>query len=128
MTAGLLLSGRIWKFTDVSDEVGGNTPSGTIVYEGVQLRMSNSRNSLDLNIQGYETSKFFSAILYPRPEMNLVEKKHYLQLTSPPTHRYYLKMFRIMSIQEPNVHPADPRRYLLINLERSDIGHSENHQ
>lgn len=128
MTAGFVLSGKIWQFTDAVDDVGGATPSGTVVYENVSLRLQNSRNSLELNIQGYETSKFFSATIQPRPGMNLIEKKHYFQPTSPPNHRYYLKMFRIVSIQEPNFHPADKRRYLIANLERSDIGHAESYQ
>jgi len=128
VSAGFVLSGNIWQFTDHVDDVGGSTPSGTVVYENVQLRLQNSPNSLDLNIQGYETSKFFSATVQPRPGMNLVEKKHYLEVLSPPNHRYYQKMFRIESIQEPNFHPADKRRYLVINLTRSDIAHSENHQ
>ena len=128
MSAGFVLSGNIWQFTDHVDDVGGSTPSGTVVYENVQLRLQNSPNSLDLNVQGYETSKFFSATVQPRPGMNLVEKKHYLEVLSPPNHRYYQKMFRIESIQEPNFHPADKRRYLVINLTRSDIAHSENHQ
>ena len=119
MTAGLVFSGKIWQlsFTD-DDEVGGAVPSGTIVYDNVQLRLQNSRNSLDLTIQGFETSKFFSAVLPPRPRMNLVEKKHYLQVTSPPNSNHYLKMFRIVNIQESNFHPSDPRRYLILNLER----------
>jgi hypothetical protein len=128
MTAGYVIAGSIWQFTDGTDDVGGSTPSGTVVYENVQIRLQNSPNSIDLNIQGYETSKFFSATIQPRPGMNLVEKKHYLEVLSPPNHRYYRKMFRIESIQEPNFHPADKRRYLVINLTRSDIAHTENHQ
>lgn len=128
MTAGFVLSGKVWEFTDSVDDVGGGEPSGTVVYENVSLRLQNSPNSLEMNIQGYETSKFFSATIQPRPGMNLVEKKHYFQPTSPPNHRYYLKMFRIVSIQEPNFHPADKRRYLVVNLERSDIAHTENYQ
>lgn len=128
MTAGLILLGSIWEFTDSPDEVGGYEPTGTVIYEGIQLRLQNSPNSLLMNIQGYETSKFFSAVVHPRPDMVLVEKKHYFQPTSPPNHRYYQKMFRIVSIQEPNLHPADPRRYLILNLERVDKMHSENYQ
>ncbi len=128
MTAGLILNCKIWEFTDRVDEVGGYTPSGTVIYEGVQLRMQNPRNSLAMNIQGYETSKFFSATIFPRPGMNLQEKKHYAQITSPTNHRYYLKFFRIISILEPDVHPADPRRFLVANLERSDTPHNDNHQ
>src|SRR5512139_185749 len=128
MTAGFILSGKIWEFADHADEVGGHMPSGTIIYDGVQARLQNSPNSLDMNIQGYETSKFFSAIIYPRPGMNLVEKKHYFQPINPPNYRYTSHFFRIVSIQEPNFHPSDPRRYLLVNLERSDTPHSENWQ
>ena len=119
MTAGLVFSGKIWQFSFTDDdEVGGAVPSGTIVYDNVQLRLQNSRNSLDLTIQGFETSKFFSAVLQPRPGMTLVEKKHYFQVTSPPNSNHYLKMFRIVNIQESNFHPSDPRRYLILNLER----------
>jgi hypothetical protein len=128
MTAGLILSGKIWEFTDYRDDVGGNTPSGTVIYENVQVRLQNSPNSLDMNIQGYETSKFFSAILRPRPGMNLVEKKHYFQPTSPPVYRYAGDFFRIISIPESNFHPSDPRRYLIVNLERSDPTHGEDYQ
>lgn len=128
MTAGLILLGKIWEFTDHADDVGGYTPSGTVIYEGVQMRLHNPRNTLEMNIQGYETSKFFSALLYPRPGMNLVEKKHFVEITSPTNHRYYQKKFRITQIIEPDVHPSDPRRYLLVNLERSDEPHIENAQ
>ena len=128
MTAGLILLGKIWAFTDAYDDVGGHTPSGSVIYEGVQARLQNSPNSLEMNIQGYETSKFFSAIIQPRAGMELVEKRHYFEPTSPTNHRYYLKMFRIVSIQETNFHPADPRRYLLVNFERSDTPHGEQYQ
>ena len=128
MTAGFVLSADVWEFTDAYDSSGGYTPSGTVVYENVSLRLQNSPNSLEMNIQGYETSKFFSATVQPRPGMNLIENKHYFQVTSPPNHRNYQKMFRLVSIQEPNFHPADKRRYLIVNLERSDLSHSENFQ
>lgn len=128
MTAGFVLSGKIWEFTDHADSGGGYTPSGTVIYEGVEARLQNSRNSLDLNIQGYETSKFFSALIQPRPGMNLVEKKHYFQPILPTNYRYANKMFRIVSIQESNFHPSDPRRYLIVNMERSDTPHSDNGQ
>ena len=129
MTAGLVLSGDIWEYSFVDDdEVGGAVPSGTIVYESVQMRLQNSRNSIDLTIQGFEASKYFSAVLQPRPGMNLVERKHFFQPTSPPNSRYYLKMFRIVNIQESNFHPSDPRRYLILNLERVENTRSNSHQ
>lgn len=128
MTAGFVLLGRIWKFTDRDDEVGGNTPSGTVVYENVPVRIQNSPNSLSLVIQGYETSKFFSAVIQPRPDMLLIEKKHYFQVTSPPNSKHYMDMFRITNIQEENFHPADPRRYLVAVFERSEIAHGNLYQ
>jgi hypothetical protein len=128
VTAGFVLTGKIWEFTDRTDDVGGNTPTGTVVYENVEARLQNAPNSLLMNIQGYETSKFFSATITPRSGMNLVEKKHYFEPTSPPNYRYINKMFRIVSIQEPNFHPADPRRYLIVNLERVDPTHGNSYQ
>lgn len=128
MTAGLILSGKIWEFTDHRDIVGGNMPSGTVIYEGIQARLQNSSNSLLMNIQGYETSRFFSAIFYPRPGMNLTEKKHYFQPINPPNYRFANCFFRIISIQESSLHPSDPRRQILANLEREDLPHSESYQ
>lgn len=127
MTAGFVLAAKVWQFTDAYDDVGGATPSGTVVYENVSLRLQNAPNSLAMNIQGYETTKHFSAVVDHRL-MNLVEKKHYFEIMSPPNHRYYGKMFRLISIQEPNFHPADPRRYLVVNLERVDKDRGENYQ
>ena len=128
MTAGFVITGKIWEFSDHKDEVGGSVPSGTVIYENVQLRLQNPRNSLEMNIQGYETSKFFSATIQPRSGMNLVEKKHYLEVTRPTNHRYFGKMFRLISINEPDFHPSDPRRYLVANFERSEPPHGENYQ
>lgn len=129
MTAGYVLSGRIWEFSFANDdEVGGAQPSGTVIYDGVQMRLQNSRNSLELTIQGFEASKYFSAIMQPRPGMNLVERKHFFQPTSPQNSRYYMKMFRVVSVLEPDFHPADPRRYLVLNLERVDNTRGENYQ
>jgi len=127
LTAGFVLAAKVWEFTDAYDDVGGATPSGTVIYENVSLRLQNSPNSLAMNIQGYETTKHFSAVVDHRL-MNLVEKKHYFEITSPPNHRYYGKMFRLTSIQEPNFHPADPRRYLVVNLERMDKTRGEDYQ
>lgn len=129
MTAGYILLGKVWEFSFTDDDdVGGAQPSGTIVYEGIQLRMQNSKNSLDLQIQGFETSKMLSAIVQPRAGMNLVERKHFLQITSPPNSIHYLKMFRIVNIQESSLHPSDPRRQLILNLERSENTHGNNYQ
>ena len=129
MTAGLVLLGDVWEFSFTDDDdVGGAQPSGTVVYKSVEVRVQNSRNSLDLTIQGFETSKFFSVVLRPRPGMNLVERKHFLQITSPPNSRHYLKMFRIINIQESNFHPSDPRRYLILNLERVENTRGNNYQ
>jgi hypothetical protein len=129
MTQGLVLLGKIWvfSFTD-DDDVGGAVPSGTVAYDNVRLRLENSRNSLDLAIQGFETSKFFSAVVHPQAGMQLVERKHFLQITSPPNSNHYLKMFRIVNIQESNFHPSDPRRYLILNLERVENTRSNSHQ
>lgn len=128
MTAGFVLLGKIWEFTDYDDEVGGAVPSGTVLYEGVQIRIQNSPNSLDLQIQGYETSKLYSAIMYPKPYMTISEKKNYFQVTSPPNSVHYNDMFRILNVQETSMHPADPRRYLILTLERSERAHGNSYQ
>jgi hypothetical protein len=37
-------------------------------------------------------------------------------------------MFRIVNIQESSLHPADPRRHLIVNLERSENTHGNLYQ
>lgn len=128
MTAGFNLTVRVWEYSDRADSVGGNVPSGTVLYENVSMRMQNPRNSLELNIQGYETSKFFSALISERPGMELVEKKHYIEIVLPTNHRYCGKMFRIIGILESDFHPSDPRKFFRVNLERSDPPHAEDYQ
>jgi len=129
LVAGLVLLCNIISYSfSNDDEVGGAEPSGTVVYDNVRLRMENSRNSLDLAIQGFETSKLFSAVVHPQPGMQLVERKHFLQITNPSNSNHYLKMFRIVNIQESNFHPSDPRRYLILNLQRVENTHGNNYQ
>jgi hypothetical protein len=60
--------------------------------------------------------------------MVLEERKHFVKIVSPPNSRYYNKLFRIINVLEPNVHPGDPRRYFVLNLERSDMNHAESYQ
>ncbi len=129
MTAGAVLTCNIWEYSFANDDnVGGAQPSGTVIYENVELRLQNTRDALNLAIQGFEVSKFFSAIIIARPDMNLDERKHYVEIVSPPNSRYYHDRFRIISSLEANFHPADPRRYLYVNLERSDLAHTEQYQ
>lgn len=128
MTAGLNLVCNICVYTFSDDEVGGALPSGTVAYENIPIRIENARNSLTLNIQGYETTKFLSAVAMYKPGMEINERKNYVHVVSPPNTEHYNRKFRIVSYQVSNLHPSDPRKFLLLNLERSDIPHGEEYQ
>lgn len=136
MTAGFVLTGRIWEFTDRDDVVGGNVPTGTIVYDGIQARLENVPTSLtkviphalSLDGAGYQTTKNLSIMIQPRPGMSIIEKMHYFQVTNPPNSVHYLKMFRITYVLDSDYHPADPRRFLVLVLEQSKIAYGNNFQ
>ena len=136
MTAGLILLGRIWEFTDYDDEVGGAVPSGTIVYSNIQARIESIPTSLtkviphalSLDAPGFQVGRNFSVVIQPRPGMNLKEKKHYFQFTSPSNSIHYLKMFRITYVLDSDHHPSDPRRFVVLVLERSTLAHGESYQ
>jgi len=107
------------------DEVGGAVPSGTVLYADVQARIQATTPIPAYAIQGLETSKIMTAELYPGTLD--VEEYDELQVKSPPNSPYYLLKFRIDTVQRSNMHPGDPRGYLLLTLVRATL-HGNDYQ
>lgn len=47
------------------DEVGGATTSTSIVATGVKARISSLKPTAELRVQGIETSRYYSAVIWP---------------------------------------------------------------
>ena len=124
MRAGNNLLVRIWRYTyPTDDEVGGALPSGTVVYESVEGRITATTPIPAFAMQGQETSKLMTAELYPGT-LNVMEYDQ-LEVKSPPNSPYYGWKFRIDTVQRSNYHPNDPRGILLLTLVRATLHGNE---
>ena len=125
MTAGLLHTGRIWRFSyTVDDSVGGALPTGTVLYSPVFARIFTEKPTLALLEQGLETPELFSAILEPG-DIQLNHNDQY-EVTDPNISPYKNLKFVIISIQTPSM--LDDRRYVRVVMRRFVIAHSNNLQ
>lgn len=109
----------------VDDEVGGALPSGTVIYPHVEARIQATVPIPAYAIQGLETSKIMTAEVYPGT-LNIQEYDQ-LQVVSPPNSPYYGWNFRIDTVQRSNMHPGDPRAYILLTLVRATL-HGNDYQ
>jgi len=123
LTAGLNIKVNIWRINnDPDDSIGGAMLTGTLLYQIIEARMEQTRPSLLLLQQGYETNKVFMFVL--RPANLAMDERDELEVAYPPIHKYYGKRFRVTSIQYPSMHPSDSRGYLIVTASRSDEAHS----
>lgn len=125
MTAGLLHTGRIWRFTSPTDDnVGGALPTGTVLYSPVFARIFTEKPTLALLEQALETPELFSAILEPG-NLSLNPNDQY-EVTDPNISPYKNLKFVIISIQNPSM--LDERRYVRVVMRRYVIAHSNDLQ
>lgn len=125
MTAGLLHTGRIWRFTSPNDDaVGGALPTGTVIYSPVFARIFTEKPTLALLEQGLETPELFSAIL--EPGNLLLNHNDQYEVTDPNISPYKNLRFVIISIQNPSM--LDERRYVRVVMRRYVIAHSNDLQ
>lgn len=125
MTAGLLHTGRIWRFTSPTDDnVGGALPTGTVIYTPVFARIFTEKPTLALLEQGLETPELFSAIL--EPGNLLLNHNDQFEVTAPNISPYLNLKFVIISIQTPSM--LDERRYMRVVMRRFVIAHSNDLQ
>lgn len=125
MTAGLLHTGRILRFSyPADDNLGGAIPSGTVLYEPVFARIFTEKPTLALLEQGLETPEMFQAILEPG-NMDLRHNDQ-VEITGPNLSPHKNKKFVIVSIQYPST--LDERKYQRVVMRRFEIAHSNNLQ
>jgi hypothetical protein len=125
MTAGLLHTGKIWRFSYLQDDSqGGAVPTGTVIYSPVFARIYTEKPTLALLEQGLLTEELFSAVIEP----GNLELRHndQFQVDSPNISPYKNLKFVIVSIQTPSM--LDSRKYMRIIMRRFEIANSSNLQ
>jgi hypothetical protein len=125
MTAGLLHTGKIWRFSYLQDDSqGGAVPTGTVIYSPVFARIYTEKPTLALLEQGLETPELFSAI-FESGDL-LLHHNDQFEVTDPNISPYRGLRFVIISIQSPSM--LDNRKYLRVVMRRFEIAHSNNLQ
>lgn len=125
MTAGLIHTGKIWRFSyPQDDDQGGSVPSGTVLYEPVFARMYSEKPEMALLQQGLETPSLFSAIIEPGDI--LIQNNDQLEVTAPNISPY--KGLRFVIISDPQPSMLDSRRYWKVVMRRFVIAHQNVYQ
>jgi hypothetical protein len=124
--AGANIRFDIWRtgWVGADDDVGGAVITGSFVYTGVQGRMQADMPSQLLLQQGLETTRTFTATLFPGT-LDVRERDEVI-VSDPFDHVYHDKWFRVVGVQYSDFNPRDPRNYLILSLVRSVFAHANN--
>lgn len=120
MTAGLLHTGKIIRFSYEDDSVGGALPTGTVIYPQIFARIFTEKPTLALLEQGLETPAMFSAIIQPG-DIHLQNNDQF-EGTGPNISPYLGQRFVIVSDPIPSM--LDGRKYWRVVMRRFVIAHS----
>lgn len=116
--AGYNLVSRIWEFTEASndDDIGGAVPSGTVLYDNVATRLQSLKPTQALLEQGIEMAGLFTAMVTPG---NMVIKhNNQIEIVLPVNSKFYMKKFRVLTLQEVSTHPSQSRNFIILNVKR----------
>lgn len=118
MTAGYNLKVRFWRYSYPADDpVGGALPSGTVIYENISGRIQASSPIAAFVAEGLQTDKIMQGLF--EPASIVLREYDQCEVTSPIGHPYLGLMFRIHTVQYPNIHPQDNRGYLIVTMTRT---------
>lgn len=116
MPAGLNRVCEVIRFTNIEDDsVGGATPTGTVVYQNLGLRIKSEEPTLVLLEQGLQTPTMFSAHLFSG--LVYIEHNDQIRITAPTNDFFYNKKFRIVGIQRSS-NVSQDRNFVRITLKR----------
>lgn len=103
------------------DDIGGAVPSGTMLYDNVEIRIQSNKPTQAIREQGILGIDTFVGMI--RNYTLDVENNNELLITAPASSHYYNKRFRIMGDpQRTSTGATDSRNYLLVNLQRIERG------
>lgn len=121
MAAGINLLGRVWDYQyglgEGDDDVGGSQPSGTVLHERIELRISSMKPTQALLEQGIEDISMFTGFLVNHTLQ--IANNNQLEITAPANSPYYGEFFRVIgNPQRTSMGPSDSRSFLKVNLKR----------
>lgn len=124
MVAGATTQFTIWRMMEMAgdDAVGGAIVSGTPVHTRIKGRMEALRPTQLLLEQGLEYKKLWDVVI--RPASLNVRERDELEITHPPSHKFFGERFRIMSIEETGIHPKDSRNHLKLTIRHVEFARS----
>jgi hypothetical protein len=109
-----------YEFKD-DDEIGGASPSGTVLLENIWCRIEPIEPTMALLEQGLETVKLFRTSLDYRAKN--VSENDELVVTAPIGSIYRNKAFRLVSVQHSSLRADDPRSQVLVIMRRRHEAH-----
>lgn len=124
MPAGVNIEGRLWRYTTLEDDnVGGATPTGTVIKQPVFARFGQMKASQVLLEQGLEIPDMYQAMLMYTGEFLDIRHNDQFEVTHPPISPFYNKRFRIVGYRQSS-HP-DGRRFVEVTMRRHDMSRTE---
>lgn len=116
---GLNLQVRVWRNTYSTDDAsGGAVITGTVVYSGLNARISARRPSQQALEQGLEVERLFDMIVNTQG-LTFLERDE-VEVTSPAAHPYYGERMRIMGVQhDSRYYSRGHTEFTLSRIERS---------
>lgn len=123
MPAGMNRVCKIIRFSyPVDDVVGGAVPSGTVLYENVNVHIKAEKPTQALLEQGLDTPTIFSALMFAG---NLdIQFNDQIEIAFPTTDWFFGKRFRVIGIQRSSNHPAQDRNQIRLVLKRWGESHN----
>ena len=122
MMQGANIRISIWRLTPTSDDyVGGAVLSGTVVLSFLPARMQAAPDEMVLLQQGLETQRTFT-VTVAKGNLDIRERDE-MQVVWPANYPYINDRFRIMSVRYSDFN--DPRRYMILAVQRSVVAHRQ---
>ena len=117
MPAGHTRLCKLIHFNYPTDDVqGGAVPSGTVLYENLEIRLKAEKPTVVLLEQGVDVQPVFSALLFPG-NIN-IEHNDQIQITAPAYGWYANKKFRVIGIQRASANPWVDENQIRVTLKR----------
>jgi hypothetical protein len=127
MPAGINRIAELITFSYPSDDiVGGAQPSGTVLYQNLNVRIKSEEPVMALIQQGVQTPTIYTALVFPG---NItVRHNDQIHFTAPVNDWFYDKKFRVIGVQRSSNHPNLDSNQIRITLKRFEESHSNDLQ
>lgn len=126
MPAGLNCKVRVIRYVDYDDDVGGASPSGTVLYDTLDARIAEDKVDSAFFQQGIETTKTYTLMMWRGDTQ--VKEQDVVYVYSPINSFYYNKYIKLVSVMQDSRHPSNDQNYITCKGVRSQRAHGEQFQ